>query len=675
MLFALTLAFLFGLLRSLENEAFIVHTSLGALEGRQMTSAYSPFGNQTAIIFFGIPFAKPPLGNLRFRGPAPAGKWRGTLDAKQYSAACISNSSVTYKGKDGPISEDCLYLNVFTNSYCMKQKDCAVMAVVHGGGFKAESAVTFKSDVIINNFVGQKRNIVVVTLAYRVGALGWMHLPGDQSSVADNNLGVLDCIEGLRWIQRDIHNFGGRKDRVTLFGHSAGAVMVEFLAVSPLTEQLYQQQVIMSAAETASSKAASTKASRKVAIILGCLPEESSLDNIEKHEIAAAIDCLREKDALEVLKAQLLIDKDAEEFVGPWFDGEILPDYSEKYLRSSSYFKRTTLIGTVTAEMRDSKGAQDSEGNPIVERVSEFCTHMAFDSPYERPQEFQAVCESFHSRKDVPQMMSDWKTFYHNVIDHADANIGPSTKSFVYSFSYKAGKAFNHYRPDRNNEASSPSHSEEFVYILGINRGLFEEKDYVIEKIFSGMVANFVNSGDPSPSEEQKWPVWSEQGNEFFHIDFDENFEMPGAEEGYYEEADLFWNEIVPRFAGKNLHGEKYPPGYDTFSCRSVIIPLGSHWSNRSIAHEKTFEAEEASYKQWTEFLLSQIKQLLENPDGLKRESLNHFAMDGHFGKAIGFPSWVILISGVTVVVLTCCIGLLKFLAWQRSRAAYQPLL
>ncbi|EGT59075.1 hypothetical protein CAEBREN_31548 [Caenorhabditis brenneri] len=165
-----------------------VRLSTGTIEGKVLNATYSPLGNQSAIVFFGIPYVQPPLGDLRFRKPRPPIPWDGILETKEYKPACMSNATKTYKNKvGGPISEDCLYLNVFINKYCMKNKNCSVMIAVHGGGFLFESASAFNPEIMINNFVGQDRNIVVVSINYRLGVFGFGQFAGDHG---DRNMGL-----------------------------------------------------------------------------------------------------------------------------------------------------------------------------------------------------------------------------------------------------------------------------------------------------------------------------------------------------------------------------------------------------------------------------------------------------------------------------------------------------
>ncbi|CAI5450771.1 unnamed protein product [Caenorhabditis angaria] len=160
------------------GDNLLINLSTGKIEGVRKTVNYSPLGSQNAVQFLGIPFAKPPIGKLRFRKPEKPGNWTGIRKADEFGAVCMSDPIATYKTttqKPGSMSEDCLFLNVFTNDFCLKTKNCSLMLAIHGGRFDHETSSSLNPDILINNFVGQERNIVVVTTNYRLGIFGFGH--------------------------------------------------------------------------------------------------------------------------------------------------------------------------------------------------------------------------------------------------------------------------------------------------------------------------------------------------------------------------------------------------------------------------------------------------------------------------------------------------------------------
>ncbi len=186
--------------------------------------------------YLGIPFAAPPVGALRWRAPQPAADWPGVLHADTFAASPMQHLEAWM----GPLhaSEDCLYLNVWTPATSPKQA-LPVMVWIYGGGFTSGSTA-------MSSYSGAelaKHGVVVVSIAYRVGPMGFLALPSlsaESSHHVSGNYGLLDQIAGLKWIRDNIAAFGGDPHRVTIFGESAGGISVSMLAASPLAHGLFQ---------------------------------------------------------------------------------------------------------------------------------------------------------------------------------------------------------------------------------------------------------------------------------------------------------------------------------------------------------------------------------------------------------------------------------------------------
>jgi para-nitrobenzyl esterase len=190
-------------------------------------------------VFKGIPFAAPPLGDLRWRAPKPPVAWTGVRPADKFSPACVQVPIVFRElGMDTvETSEDCLYLNVWTPAKSSKDR-LPVMVWIYGGGF----SIGGTSIALYNGANLAKKGVVLVSVAYRVGALGFMAHPAltAEQSGHSGNYGLLDQIAGLQWVKRNITAFGGDPGRVTIFGESAGGIAVSMLAASPLAKGLFQ---------------------------------------------------------------------------------------------------------------------------------------------------------------------------------------------------------------------------------------------------------------------------------------------------------------------------------------------------------------------------------------------------------------------------------------------------
>ncbi|KAF9413122.1 hypothetical protein HW555_008564 [Spodoptera exigua] len=216
----------------------IVFTQLGALRGRKLvtrTTAQTPYYS-----FKGIRYAQPPRGSLRFRPPAPLEPWSGIRDALEEGAVCPHRFMLfdTYKG-----DEDCLFLNVYTPALPDKMSGynpkLAVMVWIHGGAFAMGSGNAFLYGP--DHLVGA--GVVLVTLNYRLGALGFLSLENEEVS---GNMGLKDQVMALKWVRDNIEAFGGDPARITIFGESAGAASVHLHMLSPASQGLFHGAIAQS---------------------------------------------------------------------------------------------------------------------------------------------------------------------------------------------------------------------------------------------------------------------------------------------------------------------------------------------------------------------------------------------------------------------------------------------
>lgn len=197
-------------------------------------------------VFKGLPYALPPVGPARWKAPRPAPMWSGVRDATRFGPACVQPKSPPgniYADDPASMSEDCLSLNVWAPKDARKTP---VMVWIHGGAL----ATGASSEAIYDGAKLAARGIVVVSINYRLGVLGYLAHPGlsaESPLGISGNYGLLDQIEALRWIQRNIAAFGGDPSRVTIAGESAGGLSVMYLMVSPAARGLFSQAIAESA--------------------------------------------------------------------------------------------------------------------------------------------------------------------------------------------------------------------------------------------------------------------------------------------------------------------------------------------------------------------------------------------------------------------------------------------
>ena len=190
-------------------------------------------------VYKGIPFAAPPVGDLRWKAPQPVIPWEGVKETTDFA-----NSPVQWGKNPWGNSEDCLYLNIWTPAKSPKEK-LPVMVWIYGGGFGAGTT----TDPLFDGTAFARDGVIVVTTAYRVGKLGFLAHPGLSAESPDGvsgNYGLLDQIAGLQWVQQNIAAFGGDPSKVTIFGESAGGISVSMLCASPLAKGLFRGAISQS---------------------------------------------------------------------------------------------------------------------------------------------------------------------------------------------------------------------------------------------------------------------------------------------------------------------------------------------------------------------------------------------------------------------------------------------
>ena len=220
------------------------------IEGGQVQGVAAPLKGVT--VYRGIPYAAAPIGDLRWKEPQPVTPWKGVKVCDTFGHPGFQ--SVHYPGgyttewgygKEQPYSEDCLYLNVWTTAPGKTDAKMPVALWIHGGGYREG----WGSEPEFEGSEWAAKGVVLVSINYRLGVFGFLthpELAAESPHGVSGNYGILDQIESLKWIQKNIAQFGGDPDNVTIFGQSAGAGSVKTLVASPLTAGLIDKAVIMS---------------------------------------------------------------------------------------------------------------------------------------------------------------------------------------------------------------------------------------------------------------------------------------------------------------------------------------------------------------------------------------------------------------------------------------------
>lgn len=312
-----------------------VATKYGSIVGKRLISE----GDKQVDAFLGIPFAKPPVGELRFAKPEPPEPWNDVKKTVKFGPRGIQKDWMFYvKWKFGETSEDNLYLNVFTPVWEPPSDGFAVMVFVHGGAFVSDSSVKYGDIGICRHLV--PHGVVVVTVQYRLGYLGFSST-GDSACV--DNLALWDMTAALEWVNQNIAAFAGNPNNVTVFGQSAGGASVDLLSLSPVSRDLFHKVIPMSG--NASCEWAINEDVIRTCIQFAAKTGVEETNTVEFIKKLRQVDAMKFATSLRALKNETRTIKTE---IGPRVDGNFLPKHPRE-MRLEAPIK-PTLVGTCQYE-------------------------------------------------------------------------------------------------------------------------------------------------------------------------------------------------------------------------------------------------------------------------------------------------------------------------------------
>jgi para-nitrobenzyl esterase len=436
-------------------------------------------------LFAGIPFAAPPTGENRWRAPQPVASWDGIHDATAFAPRCMQGGFGGPPGGNAPppppTSEDCLYLNVWTAAESGDAKQ-PVMVWIYGGGFTGGAG----SEPRYNGANLSKKGAVVVTLNYRLGAFGFLahpELTRESGNNASGNYGMMDTIAALDWVQRNIRAFGGDPDNVTIFGESAGAMMVAALLGSPRAEGLFHRAIAQSGAwlgmfgvPPASALAAAEDAGANAAAELG----------------AASIAELRAKPAEEILRGIRAL--------GLIVDGYLVPENLMKTFAAGRQHAVDVLVGS----NRDEGTFFQFGGPQTVERLTDIANRRYGDLADEFLALYPATSDAQANESNLA-FLSDEAAWHMRLFAARHAALGK--KGYVYYFTRVPPPASG--RPSRG-----ATHTAELNYMFDnlLDATPWTDTDRRLADTMSSYWVNFARTGNPNAPGLPEWPAHPAEG-------------------------------------------------------------------------------------------------------------------------------------------------------------------
>jgi para-nitrobenzyl esterase len=453
-----------------------VTISKGTIQGIDDSGVY---------IFKGIPFARPPVGNLRWKPPKPPQKWNGILQTSHFGNGCMQRPIFGDMNFRFPKkSEDCLYLNVWTpvKPSKMKDKHLPVLVYFYGGGFMAGDGSEYRYD---GENMARTKGIVMVTANYRLSVFGFLATPGltkESPHHASGNYGLMDQVQVLRWVKKNIADFGGDPNKVTIGGESAGSMSVSGLMASPLSKNLFRAALGESGGLfgplAPMSLSEAEKRGEKFKKLVGA------------HSLAE----LRSVPASKLLKATA--QKDSPRFRVD-IDGYYLPEQPVKIFSAGKQAQVPLLLGWNSEESSWQaflQGKKPTPGN-FIQRVKKVYPDHAHKILKLFPHSTgkQVKQSATHLAGDRFTVFSTWKW----------SELQNKTGGHpVYRYYYTRPRPEKMDTSGTNPRAYGAVHSAEIEYVLGnlsTNRVYnWQPVDYKISRIFQSYVASFVKTGNPN---------------------------------------------------------------------------------------------------------------------------------------------------------------------------------
>lgn len=509
----------------------------GVLQGKTLTSGISAY--------LGIPFAQPPVGKLRWVAPQPLQKWTGVKEATAFGNNAVQkNVFGDMIFRSAKMSEDCLYLNVWTPAKKPTEK-LPVLVYFYGGGFVA-------GDGSENRYDGEslaKKGIVTVTLNYRLGIFGFFSHPDltkESANKSSGNYGLLDQNAALLWVKKNIAAFGGDPDKITIAGESAGSISVSAHMVSPLSKKLIAGAIGQSGAMINPTFPAVTLREN----------ERSGLDFCNK----ANLNTIAELRKLPAEKLLELSYKENNVFKAKAVvDGYFLTDFPATVLAAGEQANVPLLVGWTSTEMSYSyllKGQFPSPENynkAVQEKFGDQAEQVFKLYPGKTQEEVIQSATALSSDDFIVYSTWKWAQEQRKI-----------NKVFVYRFSKprppmksefkndKAGLAGGIIKDGAKNEDTKmpeplkgASHASDIEYVLGNLRSnkVFEwtSEDMKVSNLAELYFANFIKTGDPNNSGTHQWPV-SKPGAPLMIMDINTtNKVIPHAEINRYLFLDSYY--------------------------------------------------------------------------------------------------------------------------------------
>ena len=441
-------------------------------------------------VFRGIPYAKPPIGDLRWSPPQSVDSWEGVRACYTFGSASIQKMDRNAAQEQ---SEDCLYLNVWTTRSGDKSSKLPVMFWIHGGGLNR----SWGHKEFYDGTVFAKNGIVLVSINYRLGALGFLAHPAlsaESPRGVSGNYGFLDQIAALEWTQRNIAAFGGDPGNVTIFGESAGGTSVAVLCSSPLGRGLFHKAIIQSPWMFGYIDALASPNIVKLKEAVSNTPsaEQLGLDWAETKVVGSSTESLK---ALRALAPSEMLDLVSYYRTRVTIDGWVLPDHPANVFAKGQQADVPVIVGTTRDEGAYFRSFVELEHRDDMEtKLGAFYGRSAKEVLAHYPGETPAELE----QAGVQFVTDAW--FVHPARQLLEGMQQVASPAFQYDFA----------KPNSRNPGLGAPHAIELRYVFNTlnNTDEFPENKVLAHKVMNYWI-QFAKTGNPNSPGLPRWPEYT----------------------------------------------------------------------------------------------------------------------------------------------------------------------
>ncbi|RUS88400.1 hypothetical protein EGW08_003856 [Elysia chlorotica] len=576
---------------------------------RQASGTQKPYS-----VYYGIPFAEPPVGELRFAPPRPyLARGQGVvLTANRFRSSCYQTQILP----TGELSEDCLHLNIFSPPDASPARLKKVMVWIHGGGFMNGGADQFIPGAMVTD-----RDVIVVTIQYRLAAFGFL---SSMDEALPGNMGLKDQLLALRWVKDNIRQFGGDPDDVTIFGESAGSASVAALSVTPGANGLFTKVSLTIRANGLFTKVSLTPGANGLFSKVSLTPKANGLfskailqsgtilsswvmaydpketfyqfakhadclpliynpwNTLNHHE--NVLKCLKTKTAEELVNALGLMNLLSQKCKGTWeqaafglvVDNDFLPKAPADLLRDRAYLQRNGVLDrSYLMGITDNEGilsvlgvpkeyyrnlTSASNMAPLIRSIVRGKLSMTVDSDALNVVDFiysfpRDRSDQIPLQKFLELQTDDSFTVPLVLFARALVEAGPATPVYMYLFDSEPRLK------DPNGPIRGTNHgmdlfhqfdefSQEILDIFYFYADRDPVKFPIITNTFRGYVTDFAKTGSPSPGLSTSWPRYDRQREQYMVIS-----SQPEVRERMFAQRVSLWTDFLPKMSAATFFG------------------------------------------------------------------------------------------------------------------------